>query len=157
MSCSYEEDLTAYVDGELAEGQQTKLQAHLPGCGECQKTLALLQRSVAQLSALPAYEPSGALRKNVLSRIDAPPSAWERVRAALRPAVFVPAGALFAAVVVALVWAGGGADPAPQVADAAQLELAANLEVIEDLDVVGLESPEDLEVIRHLEELEAMP
>ena len=34
------------------------------------------------------------------------------------------------------------------------LELAANLEVIEDLDVLGVEAPEDVDVVAALDELE---
>ena len=37
------------------------------------------------------------------------------------------------------------------------LELAANMEVIEDLDVLGVDRPGDLEVVEHLHELEGAP
>ena len=163
MSCEYEEDLTAYVDEELQPLQARRLEDHLPGCGSCTETLALLKRTVAAVEAMPAFSPSAQLRRDVLDRISAEPAPfWERLRAFLRPPVLVPAlsaAALLAIGVVAM--RGGRNDPRPDapvlVADISELELAQNLELVEDLDVVGLESPEDLDVVEHLQELEGQP
>ena len=35
--------------------------------------------------------------------------------------------------------------------------LAENMDVVEDLDLMGLENPDDLEVVANLKELEATP
>jgi hypothetical protein len=77
----------------------------------------------------------------------------ERLRALLRPSVLVPAAGLAAVAGLALSLA-GPAEPSLEMLDAGTLELAMNLEVVEDYDVLGLERGEDLEVIAHLHELE---
>jgi hypothetical protein len=90
----------------------------------------------------------------VLAKVDAlPPGLGERLRALLRPWVLVPAAGLAAVAGLALYTA-TPSEPLLEVADAGTLELAMNLEVVEDYDVVGLESGEDLEVIASLHELE---
>jgi hypothetical protein len=53
--------------------------------------------------------------------------------------------------------AGPGIDAPPELADPAVMELAANLEVAEDYELLGLDSAEDLEVVANLHELEEMP
>jgi anti-sigma factor RsiW len=165
MSCAFEEDLTAYVDQELPPLKVHRLEDHLPTCESCPGTLALLRRAVSALEAMPAFSPSPALRRAVLTRIsEAPPSLLERLRGLLRPQLLVPAlsAAALLAVGVAVVQLsrrgeGPAADAPLMVADATELELAKNLDLVEDLDVVGLESPEDLEVVEHLDELEGQP
>jgi hypothetical protein len=94
----------------------------------------------------------------VMAKLDALPVPWwERLGKWLRPAVLVPAAGLAAAVGVALLMAGPGPDAPPELEDAAVMELAANLEVAEDYEVLGLDSAEDLEVVANLHELEATP
>ena len=58
MSCGYEEDLTAYLDGELPPSRQEEVGRHLSGCGACREVEARLRRSVERLATLPAFEPS---------------------------------------------------------------------------------------------------
>jgi anti-sigma factor RsiW len=154
MSCTFEEELTAYVDGELAPARRTEVEAHLGTCAECRSTEALLQRTLASLAALPEFKPSADTRRAVLAKVDALPLPLrERLKALLRPSVLMPSLGLAAAVGLAVVYTGSepqGLD----VTDAGALELAANLELVEDYDIVGLDSSEDLEVIEHLHELE---
>ncbi|HVE81520.1 MAG TPA: zf-HC2 domain-containing protein [Myxococcales bacterium] len=165
MSCAYEEDLTAYVDQELPPLKLRQLEGHLPSCQSCTATLALLRRTVSALEAMPAFSPSPALRRAVLTRIsEEPPSLLDRLRGLLRPRFMVPAlsAAALLAVGVAVVQLsrrgeGPAADAPLMVADATEFELVKNLDLVEDLDVVGLESPEDLEVVEHLDELEGQP
>lgn len=161
MSCTFEEDLTAYVDRELSPQRHKQVEAHLETCGSCKATQALLQTTIAQLALLPAFEPSVGIRRSVLNRIDEPAGVMDRVRDFLRPAVLVPSFGLAAAGVVAVALSvhhghhrGHGAD---LLADPEGIELAENMEVVEDLEVVGVTSAEDLEVVKHLQELEAMP
>jgi anti-sigma factor RsiW len=152
MSCGFEEELTAYVDGELPPTRHNEVEAHLPGCSDCQSTVALLKRTVAGLAHVPELPPSPATRREVLARVEALPAPLkERLLALLRPSVLVPAAGL-AAVAGLLVYSAG--EPRLEVGDPGTLELAMNLEVVEDYEVVGLDSSEDLEVVAHLHELE---
>ncbi|MCP3138929.1 anti-sigma factor family protein [Pyxidicoccus xibeiensis] len=155
MSCGFEEDLTAYVDGELPPARRAEVEGHLGACAGCRATHALLRNAVARLAELPAFEPSANTRRAVMAKLDALPAPWwERLKALLRPAVLVPSVGLAAAVGVALLLVGPGADAPPELADPVMLELAANLELVEDYEVLGLDSAEDLEVVANLHELE---
>ncbi|NMO19486.1 hypothetical protein HPC49_53260 [Pyxidicoccus fallax] len=157
MSCGFEEDLTAYVDGELPPVRRAEVEAHLGTCGGCHATHALLRDAVARVAELPAFEPSPATRRAVLAKLDALPEPWwARLRALLRPAVLVPSAGLVAAVAVALVVVGSGSEAPPELADPAVMELAANLELAEDYELLGLDSAEDLEVVANLHELEVL-
>ncbi|WP_224366079.1 anti-sigma factor family protein [Hyalangium versicolor] len=154
MSCAFEDDLTAYIDGELSAARRAEMETHLGTCAECQGTEKLLRRTLTQLAALPEFKPSLDTRRAVLARVDAlPPPLRERLKALLRPAVLVPSLGLAAAVGFAIVYTGHESQ-SMNVMDAGSLELAANLELVEDYDIVGLDSAEDLEVIENLHELE---
>ncbi|MBZ4414898.1 anti-sigma factor [Myxococcus sp. RHSTA-1-4] len=155
MSCFFEEDLTAYVDGELPPARRAQVEAHLGTCAGCRATHALLSNAVTRLTELPAFEPSPATRRAVLAKLDALPEPWwERLKRLLRPSVLVPSVGLAAAVAVALLVVSPGPDAPPELADPAVMELAANLEVAEDYELLGLDSAEDLEVVANLHELE---
>ncbi len=106
------------------------------------------------MAELPEPAVSTATRRQLLAKLDAlPPTTRERLRALLRPWVLVPALGL-AAVAGLVLFTSLPREPALEVTDAGTLELAMNLEVVEDYDVVGLEDAEDLEVVAHLDELE---
>lgn len=47
------ETLTAYVDGELGAPERVALEAHLPGCAECQAEVAAQRQTRALLRGLP--------------------------------------------------------------------------------------------------------
>ncbi|MBN1210684.1 MAG: zf-HC2 domain-containing protein [Myxococcaceae bacterium] len=154
MSCTFEEELTAYIDGELPPARRAEVEAHLGTCAGCQSTEALLRRTVARMVELPAFTPSAETRRAVLAKVDAlPPPLRERLLALLRPSVLMPSLGLAAAVGLAVFYSGRDSRGL-EVMDAGALELAANLELVEDYDVVGLDSFEDLEVIENLHELE---
>jgi len=154
MSCAFEEELTAYIDGELPPPRRTEVEAHLGTCAECRSTEALLRRTLTQLEALPEFKPSLDTRRAVLAKVDAlPPPLRERLKALLRPSVLVPSLGLAAAVGLAIIYTGHESRGLDEL-DAGTLELAANLELVEDYDIVGLDSSEDLEVIENLHELE---
>lgn len=154
MSCTFEDELTAYVDGELPAARRAEVEAHLGTCPDCRATEGLLRRTLAQLPALPEFVPSPSLRREVLAKVDALPPTWgERLRALWRPTVMVPTAALVATLVLVLK-VGGGGEPSLDVTDAGALELAANMELVEDYDVAGLDEVDDLEVVAHLHELE---
>jgi anti-sigma factor RsiW len=155
MSCAFEEDLTAYVDGERPAARRAEVEAHLGTCEECRSTEALLRRTLSSLAALPEFKPSMDTRRAVLAKVDALPLPLrERLKALLKPTVLVPSMGLAAALGLVVIMSNGRDSQALDVTDAGALELAANLELVEDYDIVGLEGSEDLEVIEHLHELE---
>src|SRR5258708_39262630 len=47
------ERLSAYLDGELDEGEREALERHLPTCEQCQRTLDELREARALLHAMP--------------------------------------------------------------------------------------------------------
>jgi anti-sigma factor RsiW len=154
MSCPFEEELTAYVDEELPPTRRAEVEAHLRGCAGCGATEALLRRTVTRLAELPEFIPSPSTRREVLEKVEAlPPTLRERLLALLRPTVLVPAAGL-AAMAGLTLYTIAPSEPALEVTDVGTLELAMNLEVVEDYEVVGLDDGEDLEVIAHLHELE---
>lgn len=161
MSCEFEEELTASLDRELSEDRERQLQLHLPGCAACSATLPLLRDTLSSLAALPALESSSAQRSAVLTRIAAlpPRRRWAWPSGLARPAGWVPALGMAAVVALAIWVLRPDSQPGPGglLLEPERLELAANLEVLEDLEVLGLESAEDLEVIMRLEELEGTP
>ncbi|MDC0713919.1 zf-HC2 domain-containing protein [Stigmatella sp. ncwal1] len=152
MSCTFEEELTAFIDGELSPPRHAEIAVHLGTCAQCQSTEALLRGTLAKMALLPESIPSPATRRQVLAQVDAlPPPLKERLLALLRPRVLVPALGLAAVMALAVY---PRSRPGVDEADPGALELAANLELVEDYDVVGLDSFEDMEVVTHLHELE---
>jgi anti-sigma factor RsiW len=153
MSCAFEEELTAYIDGELAAARRAEVEAHLSTCAGCKSTEALLRRTVAGMAQLPEFVPSADTRRAVMAKVDAlPPPLRERLLALLRPSVLVPSMGLAAALALAVYTS--GESQGVDAADEGSLELAMNMELMEDYDVVGLDSSEDMEVIANLHELE---
>ena len=51
------EELSAYLDGELATGEMPNVVAHLAGCDDCRMELAALDRSRSAVRSLPGVEP----------------------------------------------------------------------------------------------------
>jgi anti-sigma factor RsiW len=159
MSCTMENELTAYVDGELAAAERARVEAHLAGCDSCRATQALLLRTVAVLRDVPALEPSAEVRRQVLRRIDEQaPSLGARLLAGWRATWLLPtlAGTAAAAILAVALIRGPGVDPG-ELTETGGLELATNFEVVRDLDVVGLDSPDDWDVVMQLDALEATP
>ncbi|AKQ68701.1 hypothetical protein A176_005613 [Myxococcus hansupus] len=158
MRCGdFEDDVTAYVDGELPAARSAQVRAHLDACAACRATETLLRATVARMAELPAFEPSPATRREVFAKLDALPTPWsERVRRWLRPAVLVPATGLAAVLAVSLRMMAPGPDAALGMEDASVIELAANLELAEDYEVLGLTDMDDVEVVTKLHELEVV-
>jgi anti-sigma factor RsiW len=150
-----EEELTAYIDGELSELDSKRVQAALAADPALARLEQRMRSTVAAIEALPSPQPSQALRRAVLNGLDASPTLGERLQLWLRPSRWVPALGLATAAALAVVISQRGEVVAPvRDADAEQLYVATNMEVLEDLDLVGLESPDDLEVIAQLNSLE---
>ena len=158
MSCELETELTAYLDGELAPEKTATVRAHLAGCAACRSTETLLRGTLLALEALPAFEPSAGLRRTVLNRLDGlPRPLGERLRMVLRPGVLLPSAA---ALVSAGVVAGLLASPSvrrglpTELQDGRTLDVAMNYEVLRNYEVLGLDRPDDVDVVAQLDQLE---
>jgi len=146
-------DLTAYIDGELPPARAAEVEAALAADPQLAALEAKLRATVVALRGLPEPAPSPSLRRKVLARVDEP--TWkERLAKWLTPPRLVPAGLLAVAAVTAVVlWPG---QPVEEGLDEEALLVAQNLELAEDMDLVGLESPDDLGVVARLDELEVV-
>jgi anti-sigma factor RsiW len=143
-------ELTAYIDGELPPDEARAVEAALAADPALRALERRLRRTVEAVEALPRPERAPqALRRNVLLAIERP--SWgERLGAWLTPARLMPVGLAVAATAAAVVLLKPGSDEV----DDEQLLLAQNLDVVEDLDLAGVESGDDLDVIANLHELE---
>ena len=152
MSCAVEMDLTAYLDGELPTARRHEMQSHLKECRSCQATSELLEKTLSKLASLPALESSPGMRSALLRQIAQPRSSvGERLRQRWRPGWVLPSAGLAVAALAAVLLVGR----APR--DGRERELGANLEMVEDYEVLGLTSMEDLEIVQHLDELDGRP
>ena len=147
------EELTAYIDGELNELDARRVEEALKADPELAALERRLRATVTAVEALSAPAPSVALRRAVLGRIDEP-TALDRLKGFFTLPRLVPAVGLAAAAAVAVVVVKSKTAETP-VEDPEALVLAQNMEVVEDLDLIGLENPDDLEVVANLKELEA--
>lgn len=145
----FQEELTAYIDGELPPEKVRELEAALAKDPQLRSLEQRLRRSIDAVEALPLPQTSPALRRAVLAEIDKP-TFWERWLTLPR---LLPVGLALAAGLTAVVLWPREETPA---LDEEKLLLAQNLEVVEDLDLVDLGSAEDLDVVAQLHELEVM-
>jgi anti-sigma factor RsiW len=102
------DQLSALIDGELAERERLALEAHVSTCEDCRATLAVLRATVADLHTLaqPELAPQGEWALKAALRRNQRPRRWQAISLAMGSA----AAALVA--VLALVLHGGAA-PAP--------------------------------------------
>jgi hypothetical protein len=143
----FQEELTAYIDGELPPEKVRELEAALAKDAQLRSLEQRLRRSIDAVEALPLPQTSPALRRAVLAEIDKP-TFWEKWFTLPR---LLPLGLALAAGLTAVVlWP----REEPPGLDEEKLLLAQNLEVVEDLDLVDLGSTEDLDVVAQLHELE---
>src|SRR5687768_5975097 len=97
-----EDELTAYVDGELAELDMQRVKAALAADPRLAALEQQLRLTVAAVEALPSPQPSAALRRAVLNGLDAP-SGFSLAKW-LRPSRLMPAlGMAAAAALVAVI------------------------------------------------------
>ncbi|MCA2977699.1 MAG: zf-HC2 domain-containing protein [Myxococcaceae bacterium] len=147
--------VTAYVDGELSDAERAALEARLAEDPALRALEVRVRQTAALMKTLPAPAPSAQLRARVMAGLDArgaPPGAWSWPRA--MPLFAVAAAALLAVVVRGAL---GDDDEVPAFVADDQVLLARSLDVVEDLDLAGLTTPEDLEVVEQLSALEVSP
>lgn len=68
-------ELSAYLDGELTEGEQARVDAHLAACDACRVTLEDLKRLVRRAGTLDDREPERDLWAGIAARIGEPADA----------------------------------------------------------------------------------
>jgi anti-sigma factor RsiW len=152
-----EENLTAYLDGELSEVEVKELEVALAKDAALRATLESLRSALSAMKAMPEPAASAALRRSVLAQIEGPQSFGERVKLFFTLPRLIPVAGLAAAAALAVVVTvrGAGGDKPP--ADPEQLYVAQNMDLLEDMELIGLEHPEDLDVVMNLDALEATP
>jgi anti-sigma factor RsiW len=164
-----DEDLSALLDGELSPQRESELRARMVGEPALAARLAELERVDLALRAMPAEAPSPELRASLRAKLEAAATApADNPRSVTHPRRLLPSwagGTLAAAAALALYLAVSSgndsildAEPA-RIADvlasatdeeigiALEFETLADLEVIEDLEL--------LELMVELEEEEA--
>lgn len=149
------DDLTALLDGALPAARQAQVEAHLAGCASCRGERDRIARALSAIAALPAPPPpspgfeqrfyarlarEAPRRRSLLERLGDRPLRW-----------LVPAAALAAVLVAGVSIRRAG--------ERADLEMAGHLDLLENyVEVASLdlvETPEDLDVVSHLDELKA--
>jgi hypothetical protein len=69
MNDQWTDRLSEYVDGELATGEQTALEAHLATCADCRATLEDLRRVVVRAKSLEDRPPKADLWSGIHARL----------------------------------------------------------------------------------------
>ena len=151
---NWQGELTAYIDGELSAQDRREVEAQLARDPTLKALEMKLRQTVTLMQTLSAPAPSPALKASVLATLD-------QGATPLKPSWFslpklVPVMALAAAALLLVVLRGTDEVP-PSIVEEDQVLLAQNMELVEDLDLVGLASAEDVEVIELLKELEVKP
>ncbi|MFT3713987.1 MAG: zf-HC2 domain-containing protein [Archangium sp.] len=151
---TFHDDLTAYIDGELSPERTKEMEAALAADPSLRAMEQKLRAMVQAVEALPqpVTASSAAMRRAVMNAVSEPTFREKWLR---WPVLMPVAGLAAAAAVTLVVWPRANVET-PAGLDEEQLLLAQNLEVVEDLDLVGLESPEDLDVVADLQDLEVM-
>lgn len=148
----WQDELTAYVDGELSEAERRAVEAQLAVDPSLRALEARLRQTVGLMAKVTAPVPSPALKAQVFAGLEPEPGprgwfSWPKL---------VPVVALAAAAALVVVLR-AKAPEAPAVVEEDQVLLAQHMELVEDLDLLGLGSAEDLDVVEQLKDLEATP
>jgi anti-sigma factor RsiW len=147
------DDLSALADGALSPARRAEVLAHLEGCAPCCAERDLLDRALGALSALPPPPaPAPGFEQRFYARLarEAPRRLSLLERLASRPLRWlVPITGLAAALVVGIF--------VRQASLRSDLDVARHLDLLENyVEVASLdlvETPEDVDVVAHLDEL----
>jgi anti-sigma factor RsiW len=154
---NFEHELTAFIDGELEGADRRALEQALDADPALRSLEKRLRKTVALMARVPAPAPSVAMKRAVLDRLVSVPSAAPPTPSWFSMPRLLPFAALAAAAGLAAVVLTRSPPIRPPAVDDEQVMLAQNLELVEDLDLDGLSSPEDLEVVEQLSQLEQTP
>lgn len=129
---SFREEISAYLDGELAASRRLELERHLAGCASCQEVLDAQRWLLERLRELSPPEPSpqfeARLRARIAREADEARGLRTRIARGLRlPALQWGFGAAALGLLAVLLWLRPG-NSIPQeeweiLADAEQFEL----------------------------------
>ncbi len=163
---AFDEDLSAWIDGELAALRRSAVEAHLASCRACTARVEELSAVDRALRSLPEPAVGAALRARLGDRLSgeraaaAPAMRMPPARRRLAPALLVLPTAAAAALALALLLRPAG--PPEDVVPPATIADAPAAGELEALDpevlavVLELDTIEDLPVIANLELLERL-
>ena len=147
------DDLTALVDGALPGDRQAEVEAHLASCPGCRAGRDSIARALSALSALPPPPaPAPGFEQRFYARLarQAPRHRSILDRLTVRPLRWLVPATGLAALLVAGIWS-------RQADERMDLEMARHLDLLENYVAVAslgvVETPEDVEVVSHLDEL----
>lgn len=130
-----QEQLSAYLDGELGEGERRRLEEHLAGCPACRARLRTLEETVRLLRALPTVPPPRSFKLTPTMIAPAPRPRW----APLFP-LATAVSALLLLVVLAAEFSGTLARPAVAPAPAAapaEVQIQREVQLEADREAAG--------------------
>ena len=148
------DDLTAYLDGALGARERAQVEAHLEACDSCRASRDRLTGALSVLARVPhAAAPSDAFERGFYARLEAQRRGRpERPRLRDWLTWRWAAPALTTAAVAAMLVVTTSRQRAHERALAEHLDLLENYEVVASVGAV--ETPEDAEVVAHLDQLE---
>ncbi len=94
-------DISAFLDGELDAPRRERADAHMAACAVCRGELESLRHMKAVLSSAPRKNMPAELALALERRLVAGSSRWKTL---LKPAFWVPVGAVAAAAVTVVFW-----------------------------------------------------
>ena len=92
------EQLSAYIDGELSDGERAVLERHIPGCPECQEALGELRRVHDLLATLPTSKAPRSFALPLDAPLPAQPATQQITTRRSRASLIQWAGAIAAAI-----------------------------------------------------------
>jgi len=149
-----DDDLTALLDGALPGALQAEVEAHLASCPGCRAERDRIARALSALSSLPAPPaPAPGFEQRFYARLarEAPRNRSILDRLSARPLRWLVPSTGLAALLVAGIWI-RRADERMDLEMARHLDLLENYVAVASLDAV--ETPEDVDVVSHLDELQ---
>jgi anti-sigma factor RsiW len=108
MDCKdREEQLSAYIDGELSADERADIEVHLKGCPQCSRALEELKETVAHLQGVEEVEPPAWLKQKIMANVRAEAETkqgfWTRLFSPANMKVTLPALATLAIAVTAFI------------------------------------------------------
>jgi anti-sigma factor RsiW len=149
---TFDEDLSAWIDGELAGQRRAALEAHLAGCAACSARVAELRAVDRALLALPAPAPGAGLRERLGARLSghgAPAATAGRRR--FTPVLALPLAAAAALFLFLLLRPATPPEPTAEPQLAQRVAPAPGEGGLDALD------PEALAVVLELDTIENLP